>query len=171
MTRLGAEELRRQVLAGGYVLVPAPPAEELEGPLVRLVAAGAVLPEVVAAQAELAAEGVRAEVLDVTSLTRLYRGWRGALRSGVRSAREPDAAHLDVLLRSSEPTAPIVTVHDAASHAMAWLGAVTGAPVVPLGVDDFGQSGRIPDLYAAFELSTGHVVTAALAALARGPAR
>jgi pyruvate dehydrogenase E1 component len=169
--RLGTEELRRQVLAGGYVLVPAPPAEELEGPLVRLVAAGAVLPEVVAAQGELAAEGVRAEVLDVTSLTRLYRGWRGALRTGVRSAREPDAAHLDVLLRRSEPTAPIVTVHDAASHAMAWLGSVTGAPVVPLGVDAFGQSGRIPDLYDAFELSTGHVVTAALAALARGKAR
>ena len=170
-TRLGTEELRRQVLAGGYVLVPAPSADELDGPLVRLVAAGAVQPEVVAAQAELEAEGVRAEVLDVTSLTRLYRGWRGALRIGVRSAREPDAAHLDVLLRRSEPTAPIVTVHDAASHAMAWLGSVTGAPVVPLGVDAFGQSGRIPDLYDAFELSTGHVVTAALAALARGPAR
>ncbi len=170
-TRLGSEELRRQVLAGGYVLVPSSSAEELEGPLVRLVAAGAVLPEVVAAQAELEAEGVRAEVLDVTSLTRLYRGWRGALRSGVRSAREPDAAHLDVLLGSGDPTAPIVTVHDAASHAMAWLGSVTGAPVVPLGVDAFGQSGRIPDLYDAFELSTGHVVTAALAALARGLAR
>ena len=169
-TRLGTEELRRQVLEGGYVLVPAPTHEELPGPLVRLVAAGAVLPEVVAAQGELEAEGVRAEVLDVTSLTRLYRGWRGALRTGVRNAREPEAAHLDVLLRSSEPAAPIVTVHDAASHAMAWFGSVTGAPVVPLGVDAFGQSGRIADLYDAFELSTGHVVTAALAALARGRA-
>ena len=64
-----------------------------------------------------------------------------------------------------------MTVHDAASHAMAWLGSVTGAAVVPLGVDAFGQSGRIDDLYAAFELSTGHIVTAALAALSRGMAR
>ncbi len=169
-TRLGTEELRRQVLAGGYVLVPAPAPAERDGPLVRLVAAGAVLPEVVAAQAELVAEGVRAEVVDVTSLTRLYRGWRAALRAGVRNAREPATAHVDQLLASGEPTAPIVTVHDAASHAMAWLGSVSGAPVVPLGVDAFGQSGRIPDLYDAFELSTGHVVTAALAALARGRA-
>lgn len=168
--RLGARALRRHVLAGGYVLVPAPGVEEVEGPLVRLVAAGAVLPEVVAAQAELAREGVRAEVIDVTSLTRLYRGWRAALRAGVRGARVPEQAHVDELLSSGHARAPIVTVHDAASHAMAWLGSVTGAAVVPLGVDAFGQSGRIDDLYAAFELSTGHVVTAALAALSRGTA-
>jgi pyruvate dehydrogenase E1 component len=161
--RLGDEELRRQVLAGGYRLVPATG----EGPLVRLVAAGAVLPEVVAAQAELTAEGVRAEVVDVTSLTRLYRSWHAQLRGGIRAAREPGVAHIDTLLRTEDPHAPIVTVHDAASHAMAWLGSVTGAPVVPLGVDRFGQSGSIADLYDEFELSSGHVVTAALAALAR----
>lgn len=166
--RLGGEELRRQVLAGGYVLVPAPSRTRVDGPLVRLVASGAVLPEVVAAQAELSREGVRAEVLDVTSLTRLYRGWRASLRAGVRGARVPERSHVDTLLSTEAARAPIVTVHDAASHAMAWLGSVTGAPVVPLGVDAFGQSGRIEDLYAAFELSTGHVVTAALAALSRG---
>jgi pyruvate dehydrogenase E1 component len=161
--RLGDEELRRQVLAGGYRLVPATG----EGPLVRLVGSGAVLPEVVAAQAELTAEGVRAEVVDVTSLTRLYRSWHAQLRGGIRAAREPGAAHIDTLLRGEDPHAPIVTVHDAASHAMAWLGSVTGAPVVPLGVDRFGQSGTIADLYDEFELSPGHIVTAALAALAR----
>jgi pyruvate dehydrogenase E1 component len=161
--RLGEQELRRQVLAGGYRLVPA----SGDGPLVRLVASGAVLPEVLAAQAELTAEGVRAEVIDVTSLTRLYRSWRGQLRAGIRAAHEPGPAQVDALLRGEDPHAPIVTVHDAASHAMAWLGSVTGAAVVPLGVDAFGQSGTIADLYDAFELSAGHVVTAALAALAR----
>jgi pyruvate dehydrogenase E1 component len=161
--RLGEDELRRQVLAGGYRLVPATG----EGPLVRLVASGAVMPEVVAAQAELTGEGVRAEVIDVTSLTRLYRSWQAQLRAGIRAAHEPGAAHVDTLLRAEDPHAPIVTVHDAASHAMAWLGSVAGAPVVPLGVDRFGQSGTIAELYDAFELSPGHLVTAALAALAR----
>jgi pyruvate dehydrogenase E1 component len=106
-------------------------------------------------------------VIDVTSLTRLYRSWRGQLRAGIRAAHEPGPAHVDALFRGEDPHAPIVTVHDAASHAMAWLGSVTGAAVVPLGVDGFGQSGTIADLYDAFELSAGHVVTAALAALAR----
>ena len=170
--RLGDEELRRQVLAGAYRLVPAPPAAAGErAPMVRLIASGAVLPEVVAAQAELVREGVRAEVVEVTSLARLYRGWRAALRSGVRSARAPGPAHIDGLLRAEQAHAPLVTIHDAASHAMAWLGSVTGAPVVPLGVDAFGESGSIADLYTAFELTTDHIVTAALAALARSAAR
>jgi pyruvate dehydrogenase E1 component len=151
------------VLSGAYVLVPATG----DGPLVRLLASGAVLPEVVAAQAVLTAEGVRAEVIDVTSLTRLYRDWRSRLRHGVRTAREPTAGHLERLLWREEPQAPLVTVHDAASHAMAWFGSVTGAPLVPLGVDAFGQSGTIPDLHRAFELDADHVVNAALAALAR----
>ncbi|MFP4311303.1 MAG: transketolase-like TK C-terminal-containing protein, partial [Nitriliruptoraceae bacterium] len=161
--RVGDEELRRQVLAGAYVLVPA------DGPAdVRLVASGAVMPEVVAAQEELAREGVAAEVVDVTSLTRLYRGWRAALRAGVRTARVPATSHAERLLSAGGPRTPLVTVHDAASHALAWLGSVTGAPVVPLGVDDFGQSGSIDELYEAHELDTGHIVTAALASLARG---
>ncbi len=161
--RLGDAELRRQVLAGAYVLVPA------DGPAdVRLAASGAVLPQVVAAGVELADEGVAAEVIDVTSLSRLYRGWRDTLRSGVRAAREPVGSHADRLLAAGDPRTPIVTVHDAASHAMAWLGSVGGAPVVPLGVDAFGQSGTIDELHTAHELDTGHVVTAALAALARG---
>jgi pyruvate dehydrogenase E1 component len=164
--RLGDAELRRQVLAGAYVLVPAPRSASRAAD-VRLVASGAVLPEVVAAQQELAAEGVPAEVVEVTSLTRLYRGWRQTLRAGVRSAQVPAPSHADRLLAAGDPRTPIVTVHDAASHAMAWLGSVTGAPVVPLGVDAFGQSGAIGELYEAFELDTGHVVTAALAALAR----
>jgi pyruvate dehydrogenase E1 component len=62
--------------------------------------------------------------------------------------------------------APIVTVHDAASHAMAWLGSAVGVPAVPLGVDTFGQSGTVADLYAQHDLVPGAIVNAALAALA-----
>ena len=54
--------------------------------------------------------------------------------------------------RRHERRLPIVTVHDAASHALAWLGSVFGARVVPVGVDDFGQSGSIVDLYRHFDL-------------------
>jgi pyruvate dehydrogenase E1 component len=61
--------------------------------------------------------------------------------------------------------APVVTVHDAASHTMAWLGSALGVPAVSLGVDSFGQSGTVPDLYAAHDLDAGSIVNAALAAL------
>ena len=59
-----------------------------------------------------------------------------------------------------------MTVHDAASHALAWIGSALGVPAVPLGVDAFGQSGSVPDLYALHDLTAGSVVNAALAALA-----
>ena len=41
-----------------------------------------------------------------------------------------------------------------------------GAPVVPVGVDAFGQSGTIADLYRAFDLTAGQIVNAALIATA-----
>jgi pyruvate dehydrogenase E1 component len=62
--------------------------------------------------------------------------------------------------------APLVTVHDAASHSMAWLGGALGVPVVSLGVDSFGQSGSVNDLYDYFDLNSGSIVNAALASLA-----
>ena len=55
-----------------------------------------------------------------------------------------------------------VTVHDAASHALAWLGSVFGQRVVPVGVDTFGQSGSIVELYELFDLLPGQIANAAL---------
>ena len=57
-----------------------------------------------------------------------------------------------------------MTVHDAASHHLAWLGSVFGARTVPVGVDDFGQSGSIEELYGVFDLLPGQIVNAALLA-------
>ena len=48
---------------------------------------------------------------------------------------------------------------------MAWLGSALGMPCVPLGVDGFGQSGSVPDLYRLHDLYPGAIVNAALAAL------
>jgi pyruvate dehydrogenase E1 component len=162
--RLGADELRRQVLAGGYRLVE--PAAGAGAADVHLVASGAVMPEVLAAASALADEGVAATVIDVTSLDRLYAGWRGALQAGVRRAERPSPSfHLAELLPEAERRAPIVTIHDAATHAMAWLGSVFGAPVVPLGVDTFGQSGSIAELYGAHDLLPDAIVNAGLLAV------
>ena len=159
--RLGADQLRAEVISGGYRLVE--PTRQAE---VIVAASGAVVPEAVAAAHELDAEGVAAVVLDLTSPDRLYRAWRQELRDAARTVRRPPAGHpLATLLRPSERHLPIVTAHDAASHALAWLGSVFGTRVVPVGVDDFGQSGSIVDLYRHFELLPDQLVNAALVAL------
>jgi pyruvate dehydrogenase E1 component len=160
--RLGDAILRRQVLAGAYRLIDA--ADAAAGaPPVYLAGCGAVMPEVLAAAAELADEGIAATVVDVTSPDRLYRAWQRTLRQGVRTATAPSIAGA---LRSAFPhRAPVVTVHDAASHTLSWLGSALGAPAVSLGVDSFGQSGAVADLYRAHDLDPGSIVNAALAAL------
>lgn len=168
--RLGEAVLRRQVLAGAYLLVDGyervgERVPEADGriPTVHLVTSGALVPEVLAAAEELAGEGVIANVVDVTSPGRLYRSWQRTLRQAVRTATTPS---LPGTLRAVLPNAaPIVSVHDAASHAFAWLGSALGVPQVALGVDEFGQSGRIADLYAAHDLDSGSIVNAALSAL------
>jgi pyruvate dehydrogenase E1 component len=160
--RLGDAVLRRQVLAGAYRLVDAGPAAG-GTPMVHLAGCGAVLPEVLAAAAELGEEGIAANVIDVTSADRLYRAWQRTLRQGVRTATVPS---IPGALRSAfGDRAPIVTVHDAASHTLSWLGSALGVPAVSLGVDGFGQSGSVSDLYRAHDLDSGSIVNAALAAL------
>ena len=159
--RLGRDELRDHVLAGGYRLVdPAGPAD------IIIAASGAVMPEAVAAADQLRAEGVVAAVIDVTSLGRLYGGWTKAQRDAVaRQERSRSGFHLAHLIPPAERRVPIVTVHDAASHSMAWLGSVFGQRTVPVGVDSFGQSGTIAELYGLFGLLPDQLVTAALVAL------
>ncbi len=152
LARLGLAELRRQTLLGGYRLVDRHDhADHPQAPVVQIAAAGALIPEAVAAAAYLRREGVAANVLNLTSARRLYEGWR---------AGEP----LAWLIPPDEARAPIVTVHDGASHALAWLGSVNGAPVWPLGVDAFGQSGARDALYRAFQIDVESIVAAGFAA-------
>jgi pyruvate dehydrogenase E1 component len=164
LARLGEPELRRQALLGGYrLLEPA-----LDGaPRVVLAAAGPILPEVLAAAHELADEGVAATVLNITSADRLYAEWQSSRLAGIRAAAVPPAVdHLEhTLLRPEERSAPLVTVLDGASHALAFLGSIFGQRTVPLGMDRFGQSGDRASLYAYAGIDAGHIVNAALLAL------
>ena len=89
LARTGEAVLRRQVLAGAYRLVDASELAGTGAPQVYLAASGALLPETLAAAAELADEGIAAHVVDVTSLDRLHSAWPRTLRQGIRSAATP----------------------------------------------------------------------------------
>jgi pyruvate dehydrogenase E1 component len=167
LARLGEEQLREHVLAGGYRLVDWRDRDDLDpSTLVHIAASGAVLPEAIEAAGRLAAEGIAANVLNLTSYGRLYdelaTARREALRAG-RGAGEP--GHLGRLIPPDERKAPIVTVLDGSSHALSFLGAVFGQAVVPLGVDAFGQSGTMPDLYREYGVDPDHIVNGALLGL------
>lgn len=158
LRRYGAEGLRRAALAGGYRLAEGDQAAE-PGCGVILASAGAVLPELVEAAQLLGREGVAATVLNLTSAERLYRGWRAAYGG--------DEHQLARLILPAERRLPIVTVQDGASHTLAWLGSVYGAPVWPVGVDEFGQSGARDALYRHFGLAADQIAEVAFEAVDR----
>ena len=166
--RLGNDELRRQVLLGGYRLVDrAVSAPELASTdVVQIAAGGIMVPEAVEAATRLHEEGIAANVLAITSPERLYATLRTSRRSLLKDASSrSDLDHLETLIPAGERRAPIVTVQDGASHSLAFLGSIWGAPVVPLGVDEFGQSGTRADLYCATGIDADQIVNAAMLAL------
>jgi pyruvate dehydrogenase E1 component len=55
-----------------------------------------------------------------------------------------------------------VTVHDGHPHTLAFLAGVNGERIACLGVQDFGQSGDVQDLYRHFGIDTDTVVGASL---------
>ena len=155
------------MLSGGYRLLDAGPDDQ---PGVTIVTTGVMAPEALAAAAELGDEGVTASVIQVSSPDRLYRSWRASYAKTVRtgSADRP-ISHLHALIPALERARPVVSVHDASSHSMAWIGSALGTRQYTLGVDRFGESGTIADLHAITGISTGNIVNAALVALDDGP--
>jgi len=159
----GLEQPRRSldpaaVIAGAHWVVP--PAE---GARIALAYQGAVAPEAMAAFAELRAEEPAAGLLAITSPDRLHAEWLAARRE-VRAGR-PASSHIERILAPLAPGAALVTVLDGHPAAHAWIGAVRGQRVVPLGVDRFGQAGDIPDLYREYGLDAEAILDACAEAL------
>jgi pyruvate dehydrogenase E1 component len=168
LERLGEVELRRQVLAGGYRLIdrtvhaPELPASDA----VNIFVGGIMVPEAVEAARRLHEEGVAANVIVATSTDRLFSQLQDSRRRLLKNANDTlDLGHLETLIPLSERRAPIVTIQDGASHAMSFLGSVFGVPVVPLGVDEFGQSGSRADLYQQTGIDADQIVNAAMLSL------
>jgi pyruvate dehydrogenase E1 component len=150
--------LAAAIVAGGYWLREPEPGAEL-----AIAYCGAVAPEALAAWEAVREDIPGAGLLAVTSAGRLHRDWQAALQGG-------EAGTAGRLLRRLRPGAALVTVCDSHPATLSWLGAVERNPIVPLGVDHFGQSGDIPDLYRVYGLDSEAIVDAAARACLRAAA-
>ncbi|MBV9735633.1 MAG: transketolase [Acidisphaera sp.] len=147
------------VIAGAHWVVP--PAA---GARIALAYQGPVEPEAAAAFTLLREEEPSAGLLAIVSPDRLHQGWITAQRA--RRGGDRDAAsQIERILAPLAPGAALVTVLDGHPAAHAWLGGVAGQRVVPLGVDRFGQSGDIPDLYREYGLDEDTILDACAQAL------
>ncbi|MER9006406.1 MULTISPECIES: transketolase [unclassified Mesorhizobium] len=155
--------LARDIVNGAYWLRP-------PGPNASVVIAyqGVVAPEAIAATGLLAEDRRDVGLLAITSADRLNAGWQAAERARQRGAIGA-LSHIERLLAPLSRDCGIVTVIDGHPATLAWLGGVNGHRVKALGVEQFGQTGTIADLYRHHGLDTNAIVHAAQAVSA-GPA-
>jgi pyruvate dehydrogenase E1 component len=142
------------------------------GPNCQVVVAytGAVAPEAIQAVGLMAEDRRDVGLLAVTSADRLNAGWTAAQRArerGLVHAR----SHIERLLDGVPAQCGIVTVLDGHPATLAWLGAVRGHRVRSLGVEHFGQTGSIPDLYRHYGIDANAIVAAAQAIAPGKPIR
>jgi pyruvate dehydrogenase E1 component len=159
------EVLRQAIVDGAYWL-------REPGPNCQVVVAyaGALAPEAIHAVGLMAEDRRDVGLLAVTSADRLNAGWTAACRArerGLVHAR----SHVERLFAGLPPHCGIVSVLDGHPATLAWLGAVRGHKVRPLGVEHFGQTGSIPDLYRHYGIDANAIIAAAQAIAPGGPIR
>ncbi len=143
---------RQGVIDGAYWLrEPGPNCE------VVIAYQGAVAPEAIRA-AGIVAQGRRdIGVLAVTSADRLNAGWTAAQRARARGLGQANS-HVEALLQALPHHCRLVTVIDGHPATLSWLGSVCGHQTIPMGVEHFGQTGSIGDLYKHHGIDTASIV-------------
>ncbi len=158
-------DLRQQIVDGAYWLRP-------PGPNCQVIVAysGAIAPEAIEAVGLMAEDRRDVGLLAVTSADRLNAGWTAAQRArerGLVHAR----SHIERLFADVPQHCGIVTVLDAHPATLAWLGAVAGHRTRALGVEHFGQTGSLAELYRHYGIDANAIVAAAQAIAPGRPIR
>ncbi|WP_457650021.1 1-deoxy-D-xylulose-5-phosphate synthase N-terminal domain-containing protein [Profundibacter sp.] len=118
---------------------------------------GVVAPEAIKAAGIIGGGRRDVGVLAVTSADRLNAGWTAAQRA--RSRGETGAqGRIETLMADLPLHCKIITVIDGHPATLAWLGAVQGHQTIPLGVEHFGQTGTIGDLYHHYGIDAAAIV-------------
>ncbi|HVT55573.1 MAG TPA: transketolase [Xanthobacteraceae bacterium] len=158
-------ELSRGIVDGGYWM-------RRPGPNAQVVVAymGAVAPEAIEAIGMMGEDRRDVGLLAITSADRMNAGWTAAQR-----ARERGLVHARSLIERLLDDVPshcgIVTVLDGHPATLGWLGAVHGHRTRSLGVEHFGQTGTIADLYRHYGIDANAIAAAAQAIAPGRPIR
>jgi pyruvate dehydrogenase E1 component len=161
LPRTMSPELETDIIQGGYWLRKPEP-----GCSLVLAYTGAVAPEAVQAAGLLAEKYRGLGILAITSADRLSAGWHAACRAGEQGGSGA-RSHIENLFADLSRDAGIVTLIDGHPESLSWLGAVRGHKVRALGVEHFGQSGSVGELYAHHGLNADAIIAAARSIRAR----
>src|ERR1700761_5200619 len=164
--RIVPPDLQADITQGAYWLrKPGPNAE------VIIAYTGAVAPQAIEATGFIGESRRDVGLLAITSVDRLHAGWTGArqLRRDRRGVQH--LSHVERLLAPLPRDCGIVTVIDGYPAALGWLGSVRGHRVEALGVEHFGQTGTIADLYRHYGIDANAIIDAAESLTSGAPVR
>jgi pyruvate dehydrogenase E1 component len=154
--RMMTPDLQTAITEGAYWL-------RKPGPNCDLVIAyaGAVAPEAIEAVGLIGESRRDVGLLAITSADRLHAGWTAARRLRRERHGLPHLSHVDKLLGPLPRDCGIVTVIDGHPAALGWLGSVRGHRLEALGVEHFGQTGSIDELYRHYGIDANAIIDAA----------
>ena len=147
--RTMSDALAADIVAGAYWLTPPAPRTSA-----IIAFTGVLAPEVREAAQILASRGSDVALLAITSADALYADWSRTRRGGA------SVSHAESLLAQAPAGTHLVSVIDGHPAALAWLGSVAGQRQTALGVERFGESASIEDLYRAAGIDTQSIVAA-----------
>ncbi|MET4606427.1 pyruvate dehydrogenase E1 component [Bradyrhizobium sp. JR4.1] len=154
--RIMTPELAQGITDGAYWLrKPGPNAEAV------IAYTGAVAPEAIEATGFIGESRRDIGLLAITSADRLHAGWTAARRLRRDRRGVQHLSHIEKLLAPLPRDCGIVTVIDGHPAALGWLGSVRGHRVEALGVEQFGQTGTIADLYRHYGIDANAIIDAA----------
>ncbi|MDI6024652.1 transketolase [Corticibacterium sp. UT-5YL-CI-8] len=157
--------LKQDIINGAYWM-------RKPGPNAQVIVAytGVMAPEAIEAIGLMGEDRRDVGLLAITSADRLNAGWTSAQR-----AREAGLAyassHIERLMADIQSHCGIVTVIDGHPATLAWLGSVHGHRTRSLGVEHFGQTGTLADLYRHFGIDAQAIARAAQALCPGRPVR
>lgn len=157
--------LAADIVKGGYWL-------RRPGPNAQVIIAyqGALAPEAIEAVGLMAEDRRDVGLLAITSADRLHAGWNAAQRAREDGAAAPPS-HVEALLAEVPAGCALVTLVDGHPATLGWLGAVHGHRTRALGVEKFGQTGTLVDIYRHYGLDAQGIVRAAQAVAPGRPIR
>ena len=158
-------ELESAILKGAYWLRrPGANAQ------VAIAFTGAVAPGAIAATGLIGEDRRDVGLLSITSADRLYADWTKAQKAreqGLASA----ISHVEEIMAGLPSCCGLVTVIDGHPATLGWLGSVCGHRTRSLGVQNFGQSAAMGDLYRHFGIDARGIAEAVQAIAPGWPLR
>ncbi len=139
--------IKDDIVNGGYWLKKSQKQLDL-----LIISTGVIVGEVMNCINTLKEENLSIGVFVVTSPDKLYRDWEYSTK------KINYKSHLEKKLLNIDTNTPIITIIDGHSSALSWIGSVKGQKVIPMGVNNFGKSGDLKEVYEFNEIDLNSIV-------------